>query len=97
MTSKTEGFPNALLEAASIGVPVVVTNFSGIGDYIVDGENALVVPVGDSQAISHAIARIMDDDDLARKLSAGSLALSQKFRPEIEKAEWLELYEAVLG
>lgn len=97
MTSKTEGFPNALLEAASLGVPIVTTAFEGIEDYITDDDSALLVPVGDASKVAEAINMILEDDVLANKLSAGAMRLAAKFRPESERESWLSLYEQVFS
>ncbi len=95
MTSTTEGFPNSLLEAASLGVPIVTTAFKGIEDYITNEVHALIVPVGDTTAIAAAIKKILEDDALAKRLSAGALQLAAQLTSEIEKQAWISVYEEV--
>jgi glycosyltransferase involved in cell wall biosynthesis len=97
MTSATEGFPNSLLEAASLGVPIVTTAFSGIEDYITNGVHALVVPVGDTKAIAQSIEAILKDDALAEKLSAGALQLAAELSPETEKTAWLTIHDKIMN
>lgn len=63
MSSDYEGFPNALLEAMSIGLPVISTDFStGIARELIDSENGLIVPVGNQEAMSKAIAELLSDN-----------------------------------
>jgi len=96
-TSSSEGFPNALLEAASLGIPIVVANFEGIHDYCEDGKNALIVPIGDVNATSEAISSILKNESLAIKLSLGAIELAKSLSPEIEETQWIELYKELLN
>ena len=95
-SSAFEGLPNALLEAAACGVPLVATAVGGMKEVLRDGENALVVPHGDPPALAHAIERILADDALASRLSAGSLALAAELSIEREQGAWMELYRRLL-
>ena len=96
-TSSSEGFPNALLEAAFLGLPIVVAAFEGIEDYCEDGKNVLMVPVGDIKATSDAISSILTNKELARKLSKGAMKLAKSLAPEKEKQQWVRLYKNLLG
>ncbi len=95
--SAFEGMPNALIEAASLGVPLVATAVGGMAEILVDGESGLLVPHGDSAALSGAIRRILQDDALALRLSAGGRALAARLSPETEREEWAALYRRLLG
>jgi L-malate glycosyltransferase len=95
--SAYEGLPNALLEALSLGVPIVSTAVGGMREVLTDGVSALLVPHGDPRAMSAAITRLLTDDGLAAHLSAGARALAQRMRPEDERDAWLALYAALLG
>lgn len=92
-TSSSEGFPNALLEAASLGVPVVVARFEGIEDYCEHDKNALIVPVGDVKATADAISLILANKELAQRLSKGAIELAKTLTPEIEKQQWAQLHK----
>ena len=91
-TSSSEGFPNALLEAAYLGVPIVVSNFPGIEDYCENDKNALIVPVGDVKATADAISSILSNKKLAMRLSKGAIKLAKTLTPENEKEQWVKLY-----
>ena len=58
MPSLREGMPNALLEAMSSGLPVIVSKLEGVTDWIVrDGINGLLVHPGDGNDLGRAIKR----------------------------------------
>jgi glycosyltransferase involved in cell wall biosynthesis len=95
--SAFEGMPNALIEAASLGVPLVATAVGGMAELLTDGETGLLVPHGDTAALSGAIRRILEDDALARKLGAGSRRLGAQLAPEVERSEWRALYGRLLA
>ena len=67
-----EGFGVALLEAAATGVPVVATHSGGVPEAV--GDAGLLVAPGDAPAAAAAIARVLDDRDLARRLGDGGRA-----------------------
>jgi glycosyltransferase involved in cell wall biosynthesis len=61
----TEGIPVAVMEAMAAGVPVVASAVSGMHELVMDGHTGLLVPPGDDRALAAAIARLIDDPDLA--------------------------------
>ena len=65
--SHREGFPNAPLEAAAAGVPVVGFRATGTVDAVVDGETGTLVAVGDVGDLSRAIASYARDSDLRQR------------------------------
>ncbi len=67
-TSISEGFGMTLIEANACGKPVIGTNIGGIPYVIKDGENGLVVPPKDPNALAEAIFRILSDRELAERL-----------------------------
>jgi len=95
-TSSSEGFPNALLEAASIGVPIVVAGFDGIEEYCENDKNALIVPIGDAEATAQAITSILTNKELAQHLSNGAIDFAKSLTPDSEKNQWVHLYQEQL-
>jgi glycosyltransferase involved in cell wall biosynthesis len=63
-----EGIPTALVEASATGRPIVTTDAVGPRDLIRHEHNGLRVPIGDPRALADALARVLTDDDLARRL-----------------------------
>lgn len=70
LPSRREGLPKALLEAASLGRPLVATDVPGCRDVAVDGETGLLVPVDDAKALASAIETLVRDSALRAKLGA---------------------------
>ncbi len=64
-----EGFSNTILEAMASGLPVVSCFAVGVVDCLRDGENGLLVTPGDIPALTQAVARLLDDADLRRRLT----------------------------
>lgn len=64
--SYREGFPNAPMEAAAAGVPVVAYDAVGTRDAVVDGVTGTLVELGDTQALAVAVGRYLKDDPLAK-------------------------------
>ncbi len=58
----------AVWEAMSFGCPIVATDVGDVGQYIRDGENGYVVPVGDAQALADGIQRMLADLRGARSM-----------------------------
>ncbi|HZP87819.1 MAG TPA: glycosyltransferase [Burkholderiales bacterium] len=66
-----EGLGVSLLQASAAGVPIVACRAGGIPEAVRDGVNGLLVPPGDVQALKDAIARLLDDRELAQRLGQG--------------------------
>ena len=64
-----DGIPNVLLEAMSVGLPVISTGVSGIGELIRHASNGLLVSERDVDAIAQSIGLLLDHPDLAARLA----------------------------
>jgi len=63
-----EGLPTAILEAMSVGLPVVATHVGGIRDVIKDGENGISIPPGAPERMAEAISVLIQDRELRKEL-----------------------------
>ena len=59
LPSYREGFPNTVLEAGAMGLPSIVTDINGSREIIVEGENGLIVPPRDEEALFQAMLEIV--------------------------------------
>ena len=94
LPSRVEGTPNALLEAMSCGLPVVVSDGApGPLELIEDGVTGLVVPVNDPTRLAAALRRLGTDDALRRRL--GAAARERVTEYDLPRA--LATWESVVG
>jgi glycosyltransferase involved in cell wall biosynthesis len=68
LPSYFEGQPLSLLEAAALGLAPVTTNVCGMLDFVRPGENGLLVPPGDPDALAARLKELVRDPDRARQL-----------------------------
>jgi glycosyltransferase involved in cell wall biosynthesis len=68
MPSKSEGVPFALLEAASLGLPILATCCGGIPEVLTDGIEAHLVPVGDISALAEGMVRLSNDRSIRTQI-----------------------------
>ncbi|MBD3347813.1 MAG: glycosyltransferase [Candidatus Eisenbacteria bacterium] len=78
LSSRNEGMANTLLEAMSVGAPIVATDVSGTGEAVEDCRDALVVPPEDPAALADGIARLLRDPELAGRLGSAALETSSE-------------------
>jgi glycosyltransferase involved in cell wall biosynthesis len=74
MSSRTEGYSIALLEACASGLPIVATDVGGNREIVREGVNGLLVPAGDPPALAAALARLLDDPARAAAMASAGLA-----------------------
>jgi glycosyltransferase involved in cell wall biosynthesis len=67
--SRVEPFGNTAVEGLLAHRPVVASEVQGLAEIIEDGSTGLLVPPGDVEALATAIAKVLDDPDLARRLA----------------------------
>jgi glycosyltransferase involved in cell wall biosynthesis len=75
LPSHYEGLPFGILEALSAGLAIVTTRVGALPEILRDGESALLVPRADTAALEEALFRVVMDEGLRTRLSAGALAL----------------------
>ena len=93
LPSHREGLPRTLVEAAACGLPLITTDVPGCREVVTDGVDGLLVPKGDGEALAHAIRRLQEDPELARRLGdAARLKARSQFDERIVIERTLEVY-----
>ncbi len=69
LSSDYEGLSNALLEAMMLGIPCVSTNCAGSDEYIEDGVNGFLTPVGDTDAFAQAMRKLLENPEQAEAMA----------------------------
>ena len=78
--SHFEAFGSSAIEALASGVPVVASGVGGLGDFLIDGENALLHQPRSTQSLTAALNRMLDDGPLRERLSkAGRRTATDRF------------------
>jgi glycosyltransferase involved in cell wall biosynthesis len=95
LPSEAEGFGLVLIEAMAAGVPVVATDAPGIRDVVQQEINGLLVPVGKPERLSQAIARVIRDWDLRKRLiESGLRTVREKYAWSIVLPQYRRLLDA---
>ncbi len=93
LTSDSEGWGLAVIEAAARGLPIVMTDVGCAGEVIKDGESGIVIPAGDRRKLEEAMVKLIEDESLRRRLGSGA---QEAVRRLPSKEEALELYKQSL-
>ena len=70
--SYREGFPNVVLQAGAMQVPSIVTNINGCNEIIKEGENGLIIPVKDVDALIASMEHIIKNQDIHQMMRTKS-------------------------
>ncbi len=96
--SRCEGFALAVQESLQNNCPVVSFDCNyGPSDMISDGVNGYLVPVGDIQALSDRIIKILTEPGLRDKLAANCSKSVEKFSPEVVARQWANLFYKLMN
>jgi glycosyltransferase involved in cell wall biosynthesis len=97
LTSRFEGYPNALLEALASGVPAVACDcLTGPRELIQDGVNGLLVAPDSPAALTQALHRVMHDAGLRQRLSGQACLTLQAHTIERICARWEAVFAKVI-
>jgi glycosyltransferase involved in cell wall biosynthesis len=82
LSSSWENFPHTVVEALSVGTPVLATRAGGVAEVVRHEHNGLLVEPGDSAALGAQIRRFFADDELRERLRAAAASSVADYAPE---------------
>ena len=94
LTSNSEGWGMAVIEAGSYGLPIIMTDVGCAGEVVHDGESGIVIPVGDQKKLEEAMMKLIQDRELRKRLGENARQAVIKL-PSKDKI--LELYKESWG
>lgn len=97
LPSYDEGFPLVLLEAMSVGLPVIASRVAGVPEMIVDGETGILIPPGNIEVIGDEIKRLMSNPLFRKSLGEkGRERVLKEFSKEKMLGQVRELYASII-
>jgi glycosyltransferase involved in cell wall biosynthesis len=96
ISSLSEGLPRVIAEGRAFCLPTVATAVGGIPTVVCDSEDGLLVPPRNPVALADAIARIIDDGALRRRIIARSWQIAQQSTVEFHAQRLAERIAAAL-
>lgn len=98
LTSRYEGFPNALIEAMYFGLPCISTDCpSGPSEIIKSGTNGYLIPVESQLELENKLQKLMKDENLREKFSKNAIESTPDFLPDVISTIWKNIINQILN
>jgi glycosyltransferase involved in cell wall biosynthesis len=98
LPSRSEGFPNAVIEAMASALPVIATDAGGSAEAVRNGGSGLIVPQGDSTALADAISWMISNPSRSRKMGeTGRNIVLQEFTTSQMTAKIASVYRSLIS
>ena len=91
LSSDYEGMSNAMIEALCVGTPVISTRVSGTDELIRDGENGLLVDIGDTEGLAKAFEILLSNQELREQIGKEGQKSATKFKTDTIVDQWEKL------
>ena len=96
--SLSEGMPMSLLEAMECGLPVVSYDCPhGPREIITDGSDGYLIPVNDENMMADRICRLIEDEELRKKMGQAAKIKAQSYQIESIIDRWMNLFNELSG
>ena len=96
--SYREGFPNVVLEAGAMGLPSIVTDINGSREIVVEGENGVIVPPRDADALYAAMLRFIEAPAEVAQMAANAREMiASRFEKSFVEQCLFDYYKEILG
>lgn len=93
LPSDYEGLSNSMLEAMALGLPVICTDCpcGGARMVIKDGENGILIPVGDEQALCNVMTHLAGDEEYAERIARNAAEIRSLLTSKKICTRWMEV------
>ena len=95
LVSTREGMSNAMIEAMCLGLPCICTKVSGAIDLIKNGENGILIDIGDIDGLVKKMNELADDSDKAKEIGKKASELYQILNKDRINKEWIDFLKSV--
>lgn len=97
MTSTFEGMPMTLLEAQTLGLPIVsYTCPCGPRDIVQEGKTGHLIPLGDKQRFAERLSELIEDEELRQTMGRAASTAATRYQLEPVMQAWLGLFKQLL-
>jgi len=97
LPSYREGLPKSLLEAAACARPIVATDVPGCREIVHHGENGILVPINDAEALADALGTLLADANMRKRMGTKSRQLvEEQFHVNLVIRDTLKVYQSLL-
>jgi glycosyltransferase involved in cell wall biosynthesis len=96
LASSWEGLPLALIEAMAAGLPVVATSVGSVGEVVEHGRTGLLVPPGDTPALTASLRALVNDPGRRREMAAASYVRARRFSARAMVRSYEELFASLV-
>jgi glycosyltransferase involved in cell wall biosynthesis len=91
-TPDIDNMPSSVIEAFASGCAVVATDAGGVPAILEDGVDGLLAPCNDHEAVATRIVTLLENPDLAARLTAHARQSCEQYRWDVVRDRWLALY-----
>ncbi len=95
--SRNEGLGTSILDAESVGLPVVACRVGGVPEAVLDGENAILVERKNPRELAEALLELIDNPEKRKEFGSCSLEFVKKFDIKQTVEDNIELYKNILN
>jgi len=90
LTSNYEGWPQVVIQAAFFNLAIIITNFSSAGEFIINNENGIIIPINDLSSLKRTMIGLLEDKELRRRLGENAKKTISRLP---DKEQTLKLYK----
>lgn len=95
--SYREGFPNVVMQAGAMELPSIVSDINGCNEIVVEGENGIIIPVKNVEAIQKTMQKMMEDKEYYSKLKENARPMIQsRYEQQVVWNALLEEYNTLI-